>query len=248
MEHRDLRRGAIVIFGGASGIGLAVARLGADIYSSVVIADIHEGQAGIDIVAAGRAQSRRCDASDPRQVKHLLAEVRKESGMLAAVVTTVGGARLADPLALDLDGWRSQITFNLDTAYVVATAAAGIMVEQGEGAIVTTASTYANVPRPDRIAYTAAKAGVIAFTRSLAMAVAGKGVRVNCVAPGSTDTPRLRAMTGEGKAWEDKLNSTPQGRIASTDDVARVILYLASADAASVAGQVLWVNNGAYMP
>lgn len=248
MESSNVRQGALVVFGGASGIGLAVATLAAELYSSVVIADIHERQADLDIVTAGRAVSRHCDASDPGQVKRLLAEIRKESGMLAAVVTTVGGARLTDPLELDLDGWRSQVTFNLDTAYIVATAAASIMAEQGEGAIVTTASTYANVPRPDRIAYTAAKAGVIAFTRSLAAAVAAKGVRVNCVAPGSTDTPRLRAMTGEGKAWEAKLNSTPQARIASTEDVARAILYLASPDAASVVGQVLWVNNGAYMP
>jgi NAD(P)-dependent dehydrogenase (short-subunit alcohol dehydrogenase family) len=199
-------------------------------------------------VLGGRAAWQHCDAADTAQVHRVLSAVQNESGMIGMVVTTVGGAQLGDPLELDLDAWRRQTSFNLDTAYVVATSAARLMVAQGKGAIVTTASTYANLPRPDRIAYTAAKAGVIAFTRSLAAAVAARGVRVNCVAPGSTDTPRLRTMTGDEAAWEEKLNSTPQGRIASTDDVARAILYLGSPDAASVVGQVLWVNNGAYMP
>lgn len=235
-----------VIFGGASGIGLAAARLAVRDYSHVVIADV-DPRAAQDAGVPG-AQWAQCDAMQPAQVESLLAAVLRDAGSLDTVVTTVGGARLGDPLELDLAAWRAQTAFNLDSAYVVATAAAKLMVPQQHGAIVTTASTYAALPRPDRIAYTAAKAGVIALTRSLAAAVARSGVRVNCVSPGSTDTPRLRAMTGGDTAWAAKLDTSLQGNIATPEDVAQAILYLASPAARSMTGQVLWVNNGNFMP
>jgi NAD(P)-dependent dehydrogenase (short-subunit alcohol dehydrogenase family) len=238
---------SLVVFGGASGIGLATARLGGANHRNVIIADIDEGAASLDLVRSGKARWEKCDATDPDAVQALLAATARNPGGLSAVVTTVGGAHMADPLKLDLAAWRKETAFNLDSAYIVATSAAQLMVAQGHGAIVTTASTYAYVAKTDRIGYCASKAGVIALTKSLAVATARHGVRVNSVAPGSTDTPRLRAMTGSEAAWEEKLAASVQGRISTPEDLANTILFLASPAAQSITGQVIWVNNGNYM-
>ncbi|GAA0514607.1 SDR family oxidoreductase [Pigmentiphaga daeguensis] len=239
--------GALVVFGGGSGIGRATAELGTREYARVVIADVDPAARDLDVVRTARAEFRPCDAADPGEVRALLDDAARRHGGLAAVVTTVGGAHPHDAWSVDLDGWRKEMAFNLESAYVVATTAASLMAASG-GAIVTTSSSYARLPGADRIAYTAAKAAVIAFTRSLAQAVARSGVRVNCVAPGTTDTARLRAMAGSEAAMQARYEASPQGRIATPEDVARSILFLASPAAESLTGQVIWVNNGMLMP
>ncbi|MDB5750034.1 MAG: family oxidoreductase [Ramlibacter sp.] len=240
---------ALVIFGGASGIGLATATAAAAAGRDVTIADLAATGDELELVRSGRAQFRHCDATAVEGVRRVLEEARDRCGRLDGVVITVGGAHLHDALQVDLDAWRKEISFNLDSAYVVATTAAVLMKEQGGGgAVVTTSSTFAQVAGSDRVAYCAAKAGVIGLTRSLAAAAAPHGVRVNCVAPHSTDTPRFRQMIGGDAGLEQRIKSSPLGRICVPDDLADSILFLLSPQARSFTGQVLWVNNGCYMP
>jgi 2-hydroxycyclohexanecarboxyl-CoA dehydrogenase len=238
----------LVVFGGGSGIGLATVTLGAASYDHVVMVDIDPRASDLAVVDSDRVEFVQCDAADPQAVPALLARVLLEQGALSTVVTTVGGAHFHDPLDLDLVEWRKEIAFNLDTAYVVATAAARIMADNGGGAIVTSSSSYGFLPGEDRIGYTAGKAGVIALTKSLAKATARLGVRVNCVAPGSTDTPRFRTLVGSEEAIQARFDASPQGRISTTDDLAEAILFLSSPASRSMTGQVLWVNNGVLMP
>lgn len=238
----------LVVFGGASGIGLATVTKGIELYRRVVLVDVNPAAAELPVVQSGRAEFERCDASDAEAVPALLKRIQQADGRLSSVVTTVGGAHFHDPLIIDLDAWRKEMTFNLESAYVVATAAAAIMAANGGGAIVTSSSSFAALPATDRVAYSAAKAGVIALTRSLALVTGRHGVRVNCEAPGTTDTDRLRKMVGSEEGMQARHAGTPQGRIATPEDLAESILYLASPAARSVTGQVLWVNNGAYMP
>ena len=240
--------GCIVIFGGARGIGLATATRACGLYEKVVIADVDGDMSKLDIVRTGRAESSLCDALDPAAVTTLLDSAAERHGRLAAVVTVIGGAHIHDPLILDLAAWRKETAFNLDTAYIVATAAASLMVKRQAGAIVTTSSSYASVPKSDRIGYAASKAGVIALTKSLAMATARFNVRVNCVAPGATDTERLRAMTGSEHDLDTIREAAVQGRIATPEEVAEAVLFLCADSSYSITGQVLWVNNGSYMP
>ena len=244
--HSDLQN--LVVFGGASGIGLATVVEGAKRYKRVILVDVNPEAADLPIVRSGGAKFERCDASDAEAVPALLEQVRRTHGPLSSVVTTVGGAHPHDPFTIDIAAWRRELAFNLESAYVVGTAAAASMATDGGGAIVTCSSSFAALPGADRIAYSAAKAGVIAFTKSLAMAGARHGVRVNCIAPGSTDTARLRKMAGSDEAMQARRAASPQGYIATPEDLAESILYLASPAARSVTGQVVWVNNGAYMP
>jgi 3-oxoacyl-[acyl-carrier protein] reductase len=239
---------AIVMFGAASGIGLAAARLASAQGAHVLIADADARAAGLDLVRSGACSFQQCDATDPGQVQAALDQCVRNTGRLDGVVTTVGGAHLGDPLTVDLDAWRRETAFNLDSAYLVATSAAKMMVRMGGGSIVTTSSTFACVPQADRIGYAASKAGVIALSKSLALACARDHVRVNCVAPGATDTPRVRAMVGTGDDWRRSCEQSVQGRIQTPEEVAGAILFLLSPLARSVTGQVIWVNNGCYMP
>lgn len=240
--------GAIVIFGGASGIGLAAARLASAQCAPVRIADTDESAQQLDIVRNGSCSFTRCDATDPQQVQAVLDQAMRAAGRLEGVVTTVGGAHIQDALEVDLAAWRRETAFNLDSAYLVATSAARMMAAQGSGSIVTTSSSFAYVPKADRAGYAASKAGVIALTKSLALACARRGVRVNCVSPGATDTPRVRAMTGTNAEWQEICEQSVQGRIQTPEEVASAIIFLLSPGARSITGQVIWVNNGSYMP
>jgi NAD(P)-dependent dehydrogenase (short-subunit alcohol dehydrogenase family) len=101
---------------------------------------------------------------------------------------------------------------------------------------------------PDRAAYTAAKAGVIALTRTLAATAAPQRIRVNCIAPGPTDTPRFRAMNGGDAGVERVRKAMPLGSIPKPIDCANVALFLLSDAASQVTGQVVHVNGGLLMP
>lgn len=238
----------IVIFGGASGIGLATAMLALPRFGHVIIADIAPDGPDLAIVETGQAKFKHCDATEALAVDALLTSIVEQFGRLDAVITTVGGAHLYDPLVVDIEAWHRELGFNLDSAYLVAVTAAKYMKQYGGGSIVTTSSTIAQVPRPERLGYAAAKAGVIALTKGLALAVAADGICVNCVAPHSTDTPRFRALIGDEAALEARVDASPQKRISVPDDHAQAILFLVSEAAKSITGQVLWVNNGNYMP
>lgn len=249
MSESDCPGQLIILFGGASGIGLATACLAAKRGYDVLISDLATDGPKLEPVQSGQVRFAKCDATDAEEVAALLRQhIGGSGGAACNVVTTVGGATFHDPLEVDLAAWRREQTFNLDSAYLVATTAAKLMKEGGNtGSIVMTSSTIAATPRPERIGYAAAKAGVIALTKGLALAVAGDGIRVNCVAPHTTDTPRLRALIGE-EGLEERVRTSVQRRIAVPQDMAETILFLASDAARSTTGQVFWVNNGNYMP
>jgi NAD(P)-dependent dehydrogenase (short-subunit alcohol dehydrogenase family) len=238
----------LVIFGAGAGIGLAAAAQASAAGDTVIIADADPAAAHLPIVADGSCSFVPCDVTDTGQVRQVLADAAQRLGGLDGVATTVGGAQVRSDLTLDIDYWTRQIGFNLTSAYIVATTAIEIMRDFGRGSIVTTASSYAVQPGPDRVAYSAAKAGVIALTKSLAAATARQGLRINCVAPGLTDTPRVRRMSASAHDFEKLGEAKPQGRIATTDEVASAILFLLSEAAGSITGQVIHVNNGSLMP
>jgi NAD(P)-dependent dehydrogenase (short-subunit alcohol dehydrogenase family) len=233
-----------VVFGGGSGIGLAVATLAVASGAAVTLSDANPDTARLPLLASSTCTFALCDVTSPAQVRRVLGEAGRNGEKLDGVVTTVGGATIRSDLALDLDYWSKEISTNLTSAYIVATAA----IEAGVSSIVTTASSFAVAPGPDRVGYSAAKAGVIGLTRSLARATALRGLRVNCVAPGLTNTPRVRRMSGSADEFMKLAQTKPQGRIATTEDVAHAILFLLSDAAQSITGQVVHVNNGSLMP
>ncbi|HEX6458260.1 MAG TPA: SDR family NAD(P)-dependent oxidoreductase [Thermoleophilaceae bacterium] len=237
---------SLLVVGGGSGIGLAAARLAANDGARVTVADI-DPSAAVHAEELGAAFVQ-CDATDAASAEAAVRETAGRAGGLDWLFTTVGGAHLAPIEELGPDAWSREIAFNLGSTYNVCRAVLPLFQEQRSGAVVTTSSGYAAMPGVDRAGYTAAKAGVIAFTRSLAAALAPYRARANCIAPGPTDTPRFRAMNGGDAGVEEVRKSMPLGEIPTPEDCANVALFLLSDAARQVTGQVIHVNGGLLMP
>jgi 3-oxoacyl-[acyl-carrier protein] reductase len=244
----SLDGGGLLVFGGGSGIGLAAARLAVRDGASVVIADIDPGASERVAELGDSASFIQADARDQAAAQTAIRQTVERLGRLDALLTTVGGAHIGGIEELNAADWEAEVNFNLTSAFTVCHAALPVMREQGSGAIVTTSSGYAMMPGPDRPGYVAAKAGVIAFTRSLAATLAPYRVRANCIAPGPTDTPRFREMNGGDEGVERVRASMPMGEIPTPEECASVALFLLSDAARQVTGQVIHVNGGLLMP
>lgn len=238
----------IVIIGGGSGLGRAAVGLALQVGARVVVGDIAPATAPLVEQLGSDVSFIECDARDPQQVARLFTHAEQLHGGIDGVFTTVGGAHLGPIEDVSLELWKAEIDFNLTTAYIVCRCALPHLQRRGGGSVVTTSSGYAVLPGPDRVAYTAAKAGVIAFTRSFAAAAAPNRVRANCIAPGPLDTPRFRAMNGGDAGVERVRKSIPLGSIPQPVDCANLAIFLLSDAAAQITGQVFHVNGGLLMP
>jgi NAD(P)-dependent dehydrogenase (short-subunit alcohol dehydrogenase family) len=238
----------VVVVGGGSGIGQATATLALQLGARVTILDINPATAQLAVSLGKTASFIECDACQPQAVAQAFAQIARRDGHIDGLVTTVGGAHLAPLTALDLAAWRREIDFNLSSVYVCCRAALPYMKERAGAAIVTTSSGYAIMAATDRMAYGAAKAAVIAFTRSLATAAAASGIRANCIAPGPVDTPRFRAMNGGDAGVEEVRKRMPLGKIPLPSDCARLVVFLLSDAAGAITGQAIHINGGLLMP
>ena len=235
----------ILIIGGGMGIGLAAAELLDRMGAAIFVADKDPASAERIPAASGFAA---CDATRPEDVEAMLAAAESHMDGIDGLFITVGGAALGPLDEMDLAHWHREIAFNLDSVYIACRAALPYLARAERSAIVTTSSGYAIMPGVDRVAYTAAKAGVIAFSRSLSMVAAPQGTRVNCIAPGPTDTPRFRAMNGGDEGVEKVRQSMPLGSIPTPADCAKLALFLLSDAASQITGQVVHVNGGLLTP
>ena len=241
----------LVVVGGGHGIGRACVELAAGAGAHVAVVDT-DLAAAHDLVDAQRSAGRPLhavggDACDYSSMERAAGTIVGELGGVDAVVNLVGGAKPRAFLDMSVAEWRREITFNLDSAYFVARAFVPHLVESGGGALVSSSSGYGARPKALHTGYGAAKAGVIGFTRSLALELAPKGVRVNAVAPGATDTPRIRELLGED-GLAAAIEATPLGRVAQPEDCAIPALFLASPASRHITGHVLHVNGGVFMP
>lgn len=237
----------VVIVGGGSGIGWAAAELATRHGARVTVADLDPATGGLVTAHLGaRATFSLCDATKEDDVRRLVEDAEARAPV-DALLTTVGGAHLGPLADVARKAWDSEIAFNLTSAFLVCQTVLPYMKARRRGAIVTTSSGYANLPGADRVGYTAAKAGVMALTRSVAQDAASYGIRVNCIAPGPTDTPRFRAMNGGDEGVERVRRAMPMGKIPTPDECARAALFLLSDAAGAVTGQVLHVNGGLLM-
>jgi len=241
-----------LITGGANGIGRAVALKLSARGIVVVIAD-RDDKAAKETRAAilsqgGSAEMVRVDVTHAGEIKEIVAGVFQRHGRIDILANIAGGSihrkRIEE---LSWSEWKEVLDINLKGTFLFCREVAPIMIRQKRGRIINTASNYGVTGSALRTPYSAAKAGIIGFSKSLALELAADGIRVNIVAPGPTDTPRVMAN------WTPELRrkreeEIPLGRTGRPDDLAEAFWFLCSDESAWITGQTLHVNGGLVMP
>jgi NAD(P)-dependent dehydrogenase (short-subunit alcohol dehydrogenase family) len=231
-----------VILGGTGGIGSAVAR---DLNrQGARVALAARDSARLDALSTelGGVPARSLDATSTAEVEAFVRAVADQHGRLDGVVNCVGSMLLKSAHATSDDEWRQTIAANLDSAF--AAVRAGGKVMRGGGSIVLMSSTAARVGLANHEAIAAAKAGVMGLGLAAAATYAGKGIRVNVVAPGLVETPMSAGITSNPMMRKASEGMHPLGRIGRPDDVARVITWLLDPANDWITGQVIGVDGG----
>jgi 3-oxoacyl-[acyl-carrier protein] reductase len=243
---RRFEGAAALVTGGAKGIGAATAARLASEGADVVVADFDEAAASETAARIG-GRAIRCDVTSRADVETAVAAAA-EGGRLDVVVTCAGIIRDNLIHKLTDDDWEAVIATHLRGSFLAAQAAQAVMTKQGSGAIVLVSSTSALGNR-GQANYSAAKAGIQGLTKTLAIELGRFDVRVNCVAPGFIATAMTQQTADRiGVSFEDfqtaAAEQIPLKRIGQPEDVAGVIAFLCSDDAAYVTGQVIYVRGG----
>ena len=243
-----------LVTGAGGGIGRAIAiRLAGD--GCVVVAvDIDRDAAAATLAALPQrgspSRALAMDVTDPRSIAEALADVDRSFGRLDTLVNCAGIMEVVDgrkPAAqeISLELWNRVLGVNLTGPFLVSCAALPLLQRSAAGRIVNIASRASRM-RAGSAAYAASKTGLVGLSRTLAGEFAAHNITVNCVAPSRVAT----ALTASLRGNEDmaaKRAETPLGRIATPEDIAAAVAYLASDDAAFVTGAVLDVNGGSFM-
>ncbi len=251
-ERADWEGKVALVTGAAGGIGRAtVAGLlagGADVVAFDAVAEALEA-ARAEWDAGPRLQTAVGDVGEARDVAAAFALAARTGRPLAALAACAGIYRQAPVKDTTDDEWRAVLRVNLRGIFLCCRAAARAMIPQRTGAIVTMASGLGYSGARDRAAYGASKAGVGAFTKSLALELAPHGIRANAVAPGTLDTAMPRALPGRSEADVQRaLQRNPLGRTGTAADAADLILFLLSPRSSHITGQVVHINGGDFRP
>lgn len=233
-----------IVTGSSRGIGRATAMLFAKEGARVVVNYIKEKKKAEELVKIiGKQNSLlvQADVATEDGVKHLVSETMKRFGRIDILINNAGAIFRPGDWKSDLATWYKTIDANLTSAWLMIREVAPIIKKQGKGAIVNVTSVYGILGAAPVLAYTSAKGGLITLTKSFAKELAPT-IRVNAVAPSNVKTDMTK---GAGPALMEQFRQeTPLKRIAEPEEIARVILFLASDEASYITGQTLLVDGG----
>lgn len=243
--------GKIALVTGASrGIGRAVAIALAKEGAAVAINYAGNAKAAEEVKEiieqmGGKAITIQADISDEKAAADMVAQTIAELGGLDILVNNAGITRDNLFIRMKADEWNAVINTNLTGLFNCSQPAAKYMMKKRTGRIINMSSVSGIMGNMGQVNYSAAKAGVIGFTKSLARETAARGITVNAVAPGFIATDMTAAMPE--KAQEKVLTMIPMGKMGQPEDIANAVLFLASEKASYITGQVISVNGGMVM-
>nr|WP_239121639.1 3-oxoacyl-[acyl-carrier-protein] reductase [Spirulina major] len=242
-------KGKVAIVTGASrGIGRSIALSLASEGAKVAVNYARSRDSADEVVAeitalGGEAIALQGDVSQPDQVENLINETKGKFGRIDVLVNNAGITRDTLLLRMKLEDWQAVIDLNLTGVFLCTKAVSKLMLKQRSGRIINIASVAGQMGNPGQANYSAAKAGVIGFTKTIAKEMASRGITVNAVAPGFIETD----MTHDLKA-DEILKYIPLGRYGQPEEIAGMVRFLAADPAAAyITGQVFNVDGGMVM-
>jgi 3-oxoacyl-[acyl-carrier protein] reductase len=241
----------VLVTGASRGIGRACAVSFAKARAKAVVVSYAGNDAAAKetcalIESAGsHAHALKFDVSRGDECAKAVEQIAKDHGTLDVLVNNAGISIDGLIMRYKEDDWERTLGVNLKSVFYLCKAASRPMMRQKSGAIVNLTSVVGEMGNAGQTAYSASKAGIIGFTKSLARELSSRNIRVNCVSPGFVETDMTAAISVEAR--KAMLDSVPLARAAATQDVANAVLFLASDLAGYITGEVLRVNGGMYM-
>ncbi|WP_417688902.1 3-oxoacyl-ACP reductase FabG [Pseudidiomarina sp.] len=240
-------QGQVALVTGASrGIGKAIAeQLAAQGVKVIGTATSDSGAAAISAYLGEHGEGRRLDVTDADSIADTLKAIDENYGQLDILVNNAGITKDNLLMRLKDDDWDAVLDTNLKSVYRLSKAVLRGMMKRRFGRIINISSVVGTTGNPGQTNYCAAKAGLVGFSKALAQEVAGRGITVNCVAPGFIDTDMTKALTEEQK--QAIFANIPAARLGQPDEIAATVVFLASAGAAYITGETIHVNGGLAM-
>jgi 2-hydroxycyclohexanecarboxyl-CoA dehydrogenase len=241
-----------VVTGSGSGIGRAIALAMAREGARIAVVDLNEVGAQETVKEiekeGGQAHPYRADVTKKAQIEAMVADVAQRWGTVHILVNNAGWDKVEPFLQSTEETWDKVLAINLKGPIICTRAALDEMIKNGYGKIVSIASDAGRVGSSGEAVYSAAKGGIIAFTKTIAREMARHRINVNCVCPGPTDTPLFAIVKTENPKLAESLKRViPLGRLGLPEDLAPAVVFLASDDAGYITGQTLSVSGGLTM-
>ncbi len=241
----------VVVTGGSKGIGRTVALKFAEERAKIIIVHYDPDESSSDDILNTLTQqgieaaSHRVDVSSYQDVQALFKEILSRFGKVDVLINNAGITRDSLLMRMSEDDWDNVIRVNLKSVFNCTQIVIRSMLKQRAGSIINISSVVGQIGNPGQSNYSASKAGIIGFTKSVAREVSGRGITVNAVAPGFIDTEMTASLPDRAK--NSFLQQIPLGRIGKPEDVAEAVYWLSSDAANYITGQTIHVNGGMLM-
>jgi 3-oxoacyl-[acyl-carrier protein] reductase len=248
MNEKTLSGEIVLVTGASRGIGAAIAdELAAQGATVIGTATSDAGATAIgERLAAVGGHGRMLNVTDGASIEALVDDIAKQFGPVSILVNNAGITRDNLLMRMKDEDWNAILDTNLTSVYRTSKAVMRAMMKARRGRIINIASVVGVTGNAGQANYAAAKAGIIAFSKSLAKEIGSRGITVNVVAPGFIDTDMTKALPDAAR--EGLIGQIALGRLGEPADIARAVAFLAGPSAAYITGETLHVNGGMYMP
>ncbi|UKE59046.1 3-oxoacyl-ACP reductase FabG [Xanthomonas translucens] len=247
---KPLQGDVALVTGASRGIGAAIADTlaaqGATVIGTATSASASGAQAIGERLAVHGGHGRALDVTDPAAVEALIEAIGKEFGAVSILVNNAGITRDNLLMRMKEEDWQAIIDTNLTSVFRTSKAVLRGMMKARKGRIVNIASVVGVTGNPGQANYAAAKAGIIAFSKSMAKEIGSRGITVNVVAPGFIDTDMTKALPEAQR--NALLEQIALGQLGQPADIANAVAFLVGPGAGYITGETLHVNGGMYMP